>query len=96
MDALFRWTMRNGAKLIFTVALLHLLYGLLLPLTLLLSETRRMAANLNYSPGGDLDTLFHLSNLISSVGTAAFLLIGALLVDRVDRWFALRDGEDGG
>ena len=94
MSGLFRWVMRHGARIVFFVALLQLLAGLLLPLAIFLTETRRMAANYNYSGGGDYDVLLQLSQTLYSLTSFAFLLVGALVIDRADRWLDSRDRQE--
>ena len=93
MTGLFLWTMRHGAKIVFVVALLQLVAGLLLPLAVLIAETSRMAADHSYAADGDYATVMQMSQILYSLTSFALLLIGALLVDRADRWFALRDRE---
>ena len=91
MKGVFRWTMRNGAKIVFAIALLQLVAGLLLPLATFWSETRRMAVDHSYMGSVDVQTLLQMSQLLYSLTSFAFLLIGALLIDRADRWLALRE-----
>lgn len=91
MNALFRWSMRHGAKIVFAVALLQLVAGLLLPLATFLAETGHMMRDLSYSSAGDVSTLLQMSQLLYSLTSFALLLTGALIIDRADRWIALRE-----
>jgi hypothetical protein len=91
MGNMFRWTMRHGAKLLLVVALLQLIGALLVPLALFLSETAHMAADFNYAPGNDSAWLVQLSQLLYSLANVAIPLLGALLIDRADRWLAIRE-----
>jgi hypothetical protein len=96
MSALFRWTMRHGAKIVFAIALLQLLAGLVLPLYAIYAETSRMAANHEYTPEGNwasISALLQMSQLFYSLTTFAFLLIGAIAIDRADAFLALRRPE---
>ena len=90
MSGLFRWSMRHGAKIVFAVAVLQLAGALLVPLAALTAETSRMAADHGYSAQGDVSTLIQVGNVILSLTGFAFLLVGALIIDRADRWLALR------
>jgi hypothetical protein len=91
MNALFRWAMRHGAKIVFAVALMQLAGGLVLPLATLVAETGHMARDHNYSPAGDIQTLLQMSQIFYSLSSFALLLIGALAIDRADRFLASRE-----
>lgn len=90
----YRWCMRHGAAILFIVALLQLAIGLIGPIKQLLATTSQMASNLGYQPG-DLQLEMSLQMLLGAVSTAAFTLFGALVISRVDRWLALKDGTEG-
>ena len=96
MSAVFRWLMRHGAKLLLVFALVQFLVGLVPLLERVFSETGRMAQHHGYSPEyGGLPFGMELTILFSALGSAAFPFFGALVIDRLDRWLARRDGEGG-
>jgi hypothetical protein len=96
MSFIFRWSMRHGAKILFVLAVVQLLVGLIPLVVLLLSETGHMARNLGYSPDNSSFPFdMHLQLLFNAVVSAAFPFFGALLIDRLDRWLAARDEEAG-
>jgi len=96
MSPIFRWCMRHGAKILFTIALVQLLVGLVPLIALLFSETGHMARNLGYSPdNSDFPFSMHLQMVFQTVVSAAFPFFGALVIDRLDRWLAARDAEPG-
>lgn len=87
-----RWCMRHGAKLLFALAMLELLVGLIPLVSALLSETGQMAANYGYSPNAPgMPFGWQLKTLFSAISGAAFPFFGALLIDRLDRWLGTRD-----
>jgi hypothetical protein len=88
--------MRHGAKLLFAFALVQFLVGLV-PLVIAIStETGQMAENHGYYPDASaIPFTVQLQILFSSVSGALFPFFGALLIDRLDRWLAKRDGEGG-
>jgi hypothetical protein len=77
--------MRRGAAILFAVALVQLVAGLLGPLLSLLQETRGMAANHGYD-GGGLGTIMQTQLILSALGSSMFAFFGALVIDRLDRW----------
>ena len=85
MKAFFTWCMRYGAAILFVVALLQLVIGIIGPLYFLAQETGEMASNHNYRPDGMLDVL-HLQALLSALYGAMLPFFGAVLIDRLDRW----------
>jgi lysylphosphatidylglycerol synthetase-like protein (DUF2156 family) len=91
MNALFRWAMRHGARIVFAVALLQLAAGLVLPLATLISVTGHMARDHDYSPAGNMDTLLQMSQIFYSLSSFALLLVGAVIIDRADRFLILRE-----
>ena len=91
MGGLFRWSMRHGAKLLFVIALLQFVSALLVPLATFTSETLRMASDFNYSPTTDGTWLIQLSQVLYGLASVALTLFGALLIDRADRWLAVRE-----
>lgn len=96
MSGIFRWCMRHGAKILFTLALIQLLTGLVPLIGTLFTETGHMARDLGYSPGNiDYPFDMHLQLLLHAVVSAAFPFFGALVIDRLDRWLAARDEEAG-
>jgi len=96
MNGMFRWTMRHGAKFLFAFALLQLLLGLVPFIAALFTETGHMARNLGYSPDpSGFPFAMQLQLLVYAVASAALPFFGALLIDRLDRWLAARDGKAG-
>jgi len=85
MTRFFRWCMRYGAAILFVVALLQLVIGIIGPLYFLAQETAEMASNHSYRPGGMLEVL-HLQTLLSALYGAMLPFFGAVLIDRLDRW----------
>jgi hypothetical protein len=77
----YRWCLRSGAAILFTVALAQLITGLA---AVILAPGR----SIGQSPDGahDLaDTLIWLQMLMATIGSAAFPFFGALVIDRLDR-----------
>jgi hypothetical protein len=96
MSGIFRWCMRHGAKLLFALAVVQLLVGLIPFVATLFSETGHMASDLGYSPGAPSFPLqLQLQLLFQTVASAAFPFFGALVIDRLDRWLTARDAEPG-
>ena len=86
----YRWCMRSGAAILFVFALLQFTIGLIGPIRQLLATTSQMASNLGYTPG-DLQLEMQLTMLLSALSTGVFTLFGALVINRVDRWLALKE-----
>ena len=86
----YRWCMRSGAAILFVIAILQLAVGLIAPVKLLLATTSQMAPNLGYTPG-DMQLEMQLTMLLNAFSTAVFTFFGALVVNRVDRWLALKE-----
>ena len=94
MTRFFRGSMRYGAAILWLLALVQLLVGFLPLLYAFLTETGRMAENYSYvtdSPGMRL--ALQLQTLFGSLMSAALPFFGALVIDRLDRWLALRAQE---
>ena len=82
----YRWCMRYGAGILFVVALVQLVIGLIGPIRMLLQTTGRMASDLGYTPDGSpLQLELHLQMLLTAITTAAFTFFGALVINRLDR-----------
>ena len=86
----YRWCMRYGAGILFVVALLQLVLGLIGPIRMLLATTSQMASNLGYSPG-DLQLEMQLQLLTGAFSSAIFTFFTALAINRADRWLDHRD-----
>jgi hypothetical protein len=96
MNGIFRWSMRHGAKFLFALALIQLLIGVVPFIAALFTETGHMARNLGYSPDpSGFPFAIQLQLLLHAISSAAFPFFGALLIDRLDRWLAARDGKAG-
>jgi len=96
MSATFRWLMRHGAKLLFAFAIFQFLAALIPLMASLVSETGRMAQHHGYTPEYDgISFGLQLQVLLNALGSAAFPLFGALVIDRLDRWLAIKEREAG-
>jgi len=96
MSAIFRWSMRHGAKFLFALALIQLLVGLVPFIATLFTETGHMARNLGYAPDpSGFPFWMQLQLVFQGVASAAFPFFGALVIDRLDRWLAARDAGAG-
>ena len=82
----YRWCMRNGAAILFVIALVQLVIGLIGPIHMLLTTTGRMASDLGYTPDrSPLQLEMHLQMVVSALAAAAWPLFGALVINRLDR-----------
>ena len=83
----YRWSMRYGAAILFVIALVQLVIGLIGPVHALLSTTGRMASDLGYSPEvyPSQALQIQLQLLLNAFTTAALPFFGALLINRLDR-----------
>ncbi len=96
MSGLFRWCMRHGAKLLLAIAAVQILIGLLPVFGAFLSTTREMAGDHSYSPDVTGTPMgMELQMLWSMIAGAVWPLFGALVIDRLDRWLAIKDREAG-
>ena len=96
MSRFYRWSMRNGARILFMVALLLLLTGLWPVIYSLFSMTSHMSGSHYYTPEVDIagfESQMLIQALINAVSAAALPFFGALLIDRLDRRWG--DGEKG-
>jgi hypothetical protein len=82
-ERLFCWAMRNGSRLLFALAVI-------MPL-LLLVETLSLIGG--FGPQNDLhpDWSRIVTQLLSAFSVTVMPLFGALLINRFDRYLALRD-----
>jgi hypothetical protein len=88
----YRWCMRYGAAILFVIALVQLVVGLIGPIHLLLTTTGRMASDLGYTPDrSPLQLEMHLQMVVSALGAAAWPFFGALVINRLDRWIRPAD-----
>ncbi|MEA3014787.1 MAG: hypothetical protein QOD42_3332 [Sphingomonadales bacterium] len=83
----YRWCMRSGAAILFVIALVQLVIGLIGPIHALLTTTGRMASDLGYSPEvyPSQALQLQLQLLLSAFTTAALPFFGALVINRLDR-----------
>jgi hypothetical protein len=74
-ERFYNWAMRNGSRLLFAIALI-------LPIKILLESLSLIGTF----------TLFQVaSHMMSAVAVTLMPLLAALLVNRIDRFVALRD-----
>jgi hypothetical protein len=88
MSRFYRWSMRNGARILFMISLLLLLTGLWPVLYSIFSMTSEMSGSHYYTPELDvagLQSQMLIQALINAVGAAALPFFGAVLIDRIDR-----------
>jgi hypothetical protein len=82
----YRWCMRYGAGILFVIALVQLVIGLIGPIHMLLTTTGRMASDLGYTPDRpSMQLELHLQMVLNAFTTAALPLFGALVINRLDR-----------
>ena len=86
----YRWCMRFGAAILFTIALVQLVLGLWG--TFQLAGFSQSAPNPTI-PGIDAPSniLVLLQALLAVFSSASLPFFGALLIDRLDRWLSLRE-----
>ncbi len=89
----YRWAMRYGAAILFVVALVQLLIGLIGPIKMLFSTTSQMASSLNYTPG-DFQLEMLLQMLFGALSNSIFTFFTALAINRADRWLDQRDNSE--
>ena len=95
MSRFFRWCMRHGGAFLFAFAIVQFFVGLIPMVYTLISETGHMASNLGYTPGNSgIPVGVQLQVLFQAVAGAAFPFFGALVIDRLDRWLALKEGTE--
>lgn len=88
----YRWCMRYGAAILFVIALVQLVIGLIGPIHMLLSTTGRMASDLGYTPDRpSMQLELQLQMVMNAFTTAALPFFGALLINRLDRRAAPKD-----
>ena len=88
----YRWSMRYGAAILFVIALLQLVIGLIGPIHMLLSTTGRMASDLGYTPDRpSMQLELQLQMVMNAFTTAALPFFGALVINRLDRRTAPKD-----
>ena len=94
MIRFFEGCMRYGAAILFLFAFAQFLIGLIPLIYTIVAETGQMASDYNYTPtSSGIPFAMQLQMLLSSVAAAAFPFFGALVIDRLDRWLALRRSE---
>ena len=94
MKRFYRAALRHGAAILFLFALVQFLIGLVPLLYTFLSESGRMASNYGYTPeGSPLQFVMQLQLLFASVAGAVLPFLGALAIDRMDRWLSLKEEE---
>jgi membrane protein implicated in regulation of membrane protease activity len=82
----YRWSMRYGAAILFVIALVQLVIGLIGPVHMLLTTTGRMASDLGYTPDRpSMQLELQLQLVMNAITTAALPLFGALVINRLDR-----------
>lgn len=82
----FFWTMKHGARVLFAVALLYLVLGIV--------QAVLSVVALGRGPSGVIEksTLFlAISSLLGPFSTSGLLLFGALVVDRLDKWLSSKE-----
>jgi hypothetical protein len=87
--SLYGWAMRNGSRLLFAIAAIMLVMGLVQSLHLIG----------RFGPENELhaDWLQVVAQILAAFSYTVMPLLGSLLVNRLDRWLALRHGDpDGG
>ena len=88
----YRWSMRYGAAVLFVIALVQLVIGLIGPIHMLLTTTGRMASDLGYTPDRpSMQLELQLQLLLNAFTTAALPFFGALVINRLDRRLAPKD-----
>lgn len=88
----YRWCMRYGAGILFVIALVQLVVGLIGPIHMLLTTTGRMASNLGYTPDqSPLQLELQLQMVVNAITIASFTFFGALVINRLNRRTAQKD-----
>jgi predicted membrane protein len=82
---LFRWTMRNGSRILLLFAVFILAAGVVSAL--------RYVGRFHGENELDPQWLLVFGALLAAVPSAAFCFFGALLIDRLDRWIAREPGD---
>ena len=91
----YRWCMRYGAAILFVIAVVQLVIGLIGPIHMLLTTTGRMASDLGYTPDRNpLQFELQLQMVMTAITTAAFPFFGALLISRLDRRVRPKDDSE--
>jgi hypothetical protein len=94
MSRFFRWSMRHGAAILFGIALVQIIVALLAPIYAFYAMTSEMAGNHNYFPselGFTYQLQIYLQASAASLANAMIPLAGAVIVDRFDRWLAVKE-----
>ncbi|MES2291366.1 MAG: hypothetical protein V4530_16700 [Pseudomonadota bacterium] len=87
-DSTYRSAMRNGSRILFAIAVLMFVVGLL--------QTVRLIGTTDIQPFGQNNALQWgwvelVGVILNAVSFGVAPLIGALVIDRADRWFARND-----
>jgi hypothetical protein len=82
-DTLYQWTMRNGPRLLFAIALVLLVAGLVQAVPLI--------GRLGPDHGLRADWLAVAMQVLAAFTLPVMPLLGALLINRLDRHLSLRE-----
>ncbi|MGQ0659808.1 hypothetical protein [Sphingosinicella sp.] len=85
----YRWCMRFGAAILFAIAMVQLVLGLIGVFQLIGSSETPLNHNM-----ASVDPSYHLlmvlQALLAVFASAALPFFGALLIERLDRWLAVK------
>jgi hypothetical protein len=89
----YRWCMRSGAAILFALAFLQLVIGLAYFVQIVIANGSPMGDGRYSIAQGDppFQFLVMLQMLTRVLVAAAWPFAGALLINRVDRWLALKE-----
>jgi hypothetical protein len=89
----YRWCLRYGAAILFVIALVQIVVGLIVPIHAMLTTTSRMSSDLGYVPEGysSQHLQLQLQLILNAFTTAALPFFGALVINRLDRRPAPKD-----
>jgi hypothetical protein len=81
----YGWAMRNGSRLLFAIAAIMFVAGMV--------QSLRLVGR--FGPENDLhaDWLAVVSQILAAFSYTVMPLLGSLLIHRLDRWLALRHAD---
>ncbi len=80
----YRWCMRHGAAILFIVAILQFLFGMVGAYQVISASAARSSYEIGVS-NRPADVLLILQTMVAALATPAVTFFGALVVNRLDR-----------
>jgi hypothetical protein len=85
MNGLFAWSMRNGAKILFALALFELIFSFISSVANA-PDLGSLSGTLDEKPQPLAHVWMIVIGAVAALHTAALPFFGAMVIDRLDRW----------